>query len=91
MTTMVAMDYNTLLTDDQKRQILAGRIQQFAAEAYQITLNQKVLEGTEDTASIEANAANLATLEKAIQIHQAELETLAPPTETPVVETPAEQ
>lgn len=74
------MDYSTLLTDDQKREILVGRIQQFASEAYQISLNQKVLtENGGEEAAIANNDANLATLEKAIQVHQDELASLPVP------------
>lgn len=74
------MDYSTLLTDDQKREILVGRIQQFASEAYQISLNQKVLtENGGDEVAIANNEANLATLEKAIQVHQDELNSLPAP------------
>ena len=75
------MDYSTLLTDNQKREILVGRIQQFASEAYQISLNQKVLtENGGEEVAIASNEANLATLEKAIQVHQEELASLPEPT-----------
>jgi hypothetical protein len=74
------MDYSTLLTDDQKREILVGRIQQFASEAYQISLNQKVLtENNGDEGTIATNQANLDTLAKAIEVHQNELDALPAP------------
>jgi vacuolar-type H+-ATPase subunit D/Vma8 len=75
------MNFSDLLTDDQKREILVSRIQQFASEAYQISLNQKVLtENAGNEVAIASNDANLATLEQAIQVHQDELASLPTPT-----------
>ena len=37
----MSIDFAAMLTNDQKRQLLENRIQQFAAEAYQYSLNLK--------------------------------------------------
>lgn len=71
------MDFNSLLTDDQKRSILQQRISSFASEAYQHTLNKQTCQAIGDEAGIEAADKALATIESAISIHQAELETLS--------------
>lgn len=72
----MTIDYSELLTNDQKRNILQQRIAQFAAEAYQHTLNKKSLEALNDEAGIEASDKSLQILESAIQVHKAELEAL---------------
>lgn len=75
----MAIDYSALLTDDQKRNILQQRISQFAAEAYQHTLNKQTCESLEDTAGIEAAEKSLSVLEAAISVHQAELNAIPAP------------
>ena len=75
----MAIDFDALLTDEQKRGILAQRIQQFAAEGYQINLNKQVAEKTENAEQAVADAeANLAIIEQAIDTYKAELEKLGP-------------
>lgn len=69
----MAIDYAALLTDEQKRGILNNRIAQFAAEAYQHTLNKQTCESLGDTNGVEAADKALAILEAAITTHQAEL------------------
>jgi hypothetical protein len=72
------MDYASLLTPEQKRSLLENRIQQFASEAYQYTLNLKTAEsvGTEDQA--EGIKKSIEILESAITVHQDELSKLPP-------------
>jgi hypothetical protein len=65
-----------LLTTQQKRDLLQNRIAQFAAEAYQYTLNKKTAEDINSESQIEAADKNLEILESAIKVHQAELEQL---------------
>jgi molecular chaperone DnaK (HSP70) len=69
----MSLDYSSLLTADQKRKLLEGRIQQFASEAYQYTLNLKTAEelGSED--QLEGIKKSIDVLETAIKIHQEEL------------------
>ena len=76
------MDYSTFLTDNQKRELLSQRIQQFAAEAYQHSLNLKVAELTGDTHAAEVAQSSIDSLDKALQVHTEELASL-PPAETP--------
>lgn len=72
----MAIDYGTLLTTEQKRNILQQRIAQFAAEAYQHSLNKQTNESLEDSAGSEAADKALTVLEAAIAVHQAELAAL---------------
>ena len=67
----MSIDYSTLLTDDQKRSILEQRLSQFAAEAYQHTLNKEVAKDNEE--AVKAADDALAVLDKAIIVHQEEL------------------
>jgi hypothetical protein len=69
----MAIDYSSLLTDDQKRSVLNQRIAQFATEAWQHELNKRTCEQIGDTAGIESADNALAVLEAAISVHQAEL------------------
>ena len=72
----MTIDYTTLLTDEQKRSIVQQRISQFASEAYQHELNKKTFQELNDEAGIENSDKALATVEAAITIHQAELDSL---------------
>lgn len=65
------MDYSALLTDEQKRSILEQRIGQFAAEAWQHTINKQI--AGDNAEALEAADAALAILDNAIKIHQDEL------------------
>lgn len=65
------MDYSALLTNDQKKSILEQRIAQFAAEAYQHTLNKSV--AGDNAEAVDAADEALAILDNAITVHQAEL------------------
>jgi hypothetical protein len=75
----MSLDYSLLLTADQKRNLLQGRIQQFASEAYQYTLNLKTAEelGSED--QLEGIKKSIDILETAIKVHQEELSKLPLP------------
>jgi hypothetical protein len=75
----MSVDYSSFLTIDQKRKLLQGRIQQFASEAYQYTLNLKTAEelGSED--QLEGIKKSIDVLETAIKVHQEELSKLPLP------------
>jgi hypothetical protein len=73
----MAIDYSSLLTDEQKKSILEQRIAQFASEAYQHTLNKQTCESINDEAGVEAADKALTILEAAIDTHKAELATLS--------------
>ena len=65
------MDYSSLLTNEQKRNILEQRIAQFASEAYQHTLNKEVAK--DNAEAVQAADEALAILDNAITVHQEEL------------------
>jgi hypothetical protein len=79
----MAIDFGSLLTDEQKASLIQQRISQFAAEAYQHSLNRVTAEklGAED--QVASADKNLELLEAAIDVHKAELAKLS----TPVVAT----
>jgi hypothetical protein len=77
----MTIDYNNLLTPEQKRSIVSQRISQFAAEAYQHSLNRKSCENIDDQAGIESSDKALAILESALAVHEEELKSLPAPTE----------
>ena len=72
----MAIDFSTLLSDEQKRSLLEQRLQQFAGEAYQHELNRQIAEKINDSESVATSEAALATLETAITVHQEELDSL---------------
>lgn len=73
----MAIDFSSLLSKEQKIELLNSRIQQFAAEAYQHELNKYTAEMMEQPELIEVSDAALAQLEKAVLVHQAELDYLS--------------
>lgn len=73
----MAIDYTSLLTSEQKQNILNQRISQFAAEAWQHELNKQTCTQLGDEAGIAASESALTTLEAAITVHQAELELIS--------------
>jgi hypothetical protein len=72
----MAIDYTTLLTAEQKRNILQQRIGQFAAEAYQHSLNKATCEALGDADGVENADKALGILDAAINTHSAELAAL---------------
>lgn len=69
----MTVDFASLLTTDQKRQLLEGRIAQFASEAYQYDLNLKTAQALEAEEQVEQITESLKTLEAAIVVHQTQL------------------
>lgn len=70
----MAIDFGTLLTEDQKRQLLEQRIQQFAAEGWQHQLNKVIAEKTGNEESIKVADEAIAIIADAISVNQAELD-----------------
>jgi hypothetical protein len=69
----MTIDYSKYITDDQKKKLLQDRLAQFAAEAYQHSINAQVAESLGNDEGVE-NATNaLSILEAAINTHEAEL------------------
>ena len=73
----MTIDYTTLLTAEQKQNIITQRISQFAAEAWQHEMNKKTCEQLNDEAGVTSADNALATLEAAINVHQTELNNIS--------------
>ena len=73
----MAIDYSKYITDDQNKKLIADRLAQFAAEAYQHSINAQVAESLGNDEGVENAASALAILEAAIDAHETELKTLA--------------
>jgi hypothetical protein len=69
----MSIDFDAVLTNEQKAEIIQQRITQFAAEAYQHELNKKTAEKLGSDEQIENINKNLEILESAIEVHKAEL------------------
>jgi hypothetical protein len=69
----MALDYSSLLSDEQKKSILEQRLTQFAAEAYQHDINKQVATASNNEEGIKQATDALAILESAMNIHQEEL------------------
>lgn len=69
----MTINYEEILTGDQKKQILEQRIIQFASEAWQHELNKQTCQTVGDVDGISAADNALVVLEAAIQVHQTKL------------------
>ena len=72
----MAIDYSKYITDDQKKTLLAERLSQFAAEAYQHSINCQVAKSLGNDEGVKHAEDSLVILEAAIDAHEAELKTL---------------
>jgi hypothetical protein len=72
----MSIDFSSMLSTEQKRVLLEGRIQQFASEAYQYTLNLKTAESVGTEEQVEGIKRSIEVLESAITVHQQELDAL---------------
>jgi len=77
----MAIDFGSMLSTEQKRELLNNRINQFAAEAYQYSLNKKTAEELGSDDQVESISKSIDILEAAIRVHLEELATLPKPTE----------
>lgn len=74
----MSIDFNSLLTVDERTSVVTQRIQQLAIEAYQLSLNLNVLNTQEEPneqALTEINK-NLDILEQMISVYKQELDFL---------------
>lgn len=69
----MAIDFASLLTDEQKKAIIEQRLQQFAAEAYQHSLNKQLALKTDNEDAVEQADNAMSILDEAIKLHQEEL------------------
>jgi hypothetical protein len=72
----MAIDYSKYITDDQKKKLVSDRLAQFAAEAYQHSINAQVAASLGNDEGVENAESALAILEAAIDTHEAELKSL---------------
>lgn len=72
----MTINYDALLTSEQKQGILQQRISQMAAEAWQLEINKKAFLKTGDTQSVELCDRSIASIETAIGVYQAEMASL---------------
>jgi len=74
----MSIDFNSLLTVDERTSVVTQRIQQLAVEAYQLSLNLNVINAQEEPneqAQTEINK-NLDLLEQMISVYKQELDSL---------------
>jgi hypothetical protein len=77
----MSIDFNSLLTVDERTSVVTQRIQQLAVEAYQLSLNLNVINAQEEPneqAQTEINK-NLDLLEQMISVYKQELDSLVVP------------
>jgi hypothetical protein len=74
----MSIDFNSLLTVDERKAVVTQRVQQLAVEAYQLTLNLKVVNAQEEPSeqAITEITNNLNLLEQMLSTYSAELATL---------------
>jgi hypothetical protein len=74
----MSIDFNSLLTVEERKAVVTQRIQQLAVEAYQLTINKKVIDSqSEPNAQAAAEIENnLKFLEQIIATYSEELKTL---------------
>ena len=65
----MAIDFSSLLTNEQKKNLIEQRLVQFAAEAYQHELNKQVGLASNDEATVSNANDALTILENAITVH----------------------
>lgn len=73
----MTINYNELLTVEQKKAIVEQRITNFAAEAYQHSLNKVANENMQEAEMVAAAEKSIKILEEAIAVYQAELQRLS--------------
>lgn len=69
-------NFNAYLSDEQRKSILTQRIQQFAAEGYQLTLNKKLAEAKADAEALVEIEKNIDMLLEAINVYVEELNSI---------------
>ena len=77
----MSIDFNSLLTVEERTSVVTQRIQQLAVEAYQLSLNLNVINAQEEPneqAQTEINN-NLNLLSQMISVYKQELDTLVVP------------
>lgn len=72
------IDFNSLLTVEERTSVVTQRIQQLAVEAYQLSLNVNVLNAQEEPneQALTEITNNLALLDQMISVYKQELDSL---------------
>ena len=76
----MSVNFEELLSDDQKRQILTARIEQFAAEGYQHTLNKAAAQTLGNEEAVTNADEAITIISASIAAHSAKLDELPPAT-----------
>ena len=74
----MSIDFNSLLTVEERKAVVTQRIQQMAVEAYQLTINKRVIDSQAEpnAQASEEIGNNLKFLEQIIETYSEELKTL---------------
>ena len=74
----MSIDFNSLLTAEERKAVVTQRIQQMAVEAYQLTINKRVIDSQAEpnAQASEEIGNNLKFLEQIIETYSEELKTL---------------
>jgi hypothetical protein len=73
----MTINFGDFLSVEQKQALLTGKIQQLAAEGYQLQVNRIALESVENSEqSLSVVDANISLIAEAIKLYQAELDNL---------------
>lgn len=74
----MSIDFNSLLTLDERKAVVTQRIQQLSVEAYQLTLNLKVVNAQPEPneQAVTEITSNLGLLEQMISVYNQELDSL---------------
>jgi len=72
----MTINYDKYLTNDQKKELVQSRLAQFAAEAYQHSINAEVAKSLSNDEGVKNAEDALTILEAAIDAHEAELKGL---------------
>jgi len=75
----MSIDFNSLLTVEERKAVATQRVQQLAVEAYQLSLNLKVLEiqETPNEQALTDIGNNLNLLDQMISIYNQEIDSLS--------------
>jgi len=75
---IMSIDFNSLLTVEERQAVITQRVQQLAVEAYQLSLNKKVLEAQPEPSeqALTEIGNNINLLDQMISVYKQELESL---------------
>ena len=77
------INYDAILTVEQKQELLKTRIQQFALDAYSLELGKTIQENLNNDQAVQNIEQRINDLEIAITVHEQELNSLGVSNDTP--------